>query len=276
MTSDTENNALVSASWEDELARDAEAAQEMERHSGGGNFFKTRGGILAFDGMEIKNNQIAAIILDSLLENVYYAGDFDADNPTAPYCFAHARREEDLAPHAVVREHHQDQHEVCKGCDKNKWASADKGKGKACRNTRRIGIISAGSLDTYGKFLPHTDPQDYATAPVGMLKLPVTSVKGYANFVKQIAGAHKRPLYGVYTRIKVIPDAKTQFRITFELLGMIGAAYMPTVMTRRREVMATIDTPYNLDMEDRADETMKQVADKVVAEQAAGKTKKRS
>lgn len=230
--------------WDEELAKDAEASAAQEANSGGGQFFSVKGGTLTWNDAPVPGNQMGVIILDSIFENIFYEGKFDPDNMTGPTCFAFAREDKDLTPHALVIEAENQQHDSCTGCPMNEWGSADTGKGKACKNTRRLGLIPAGTFNQAGKFEPIEDVEHFATSAVGFMKLPVTSVKGYAGYVKQIAGALKRPPHGIITKVKVVPDGKTQFKVIFEAISNLPNEVMAEVMKRRTEVKAVIDFPY--------------------------------
>jgi hypothetical protein len=234
------------ANWDEELAKQAAAAAQTEASTATGNFFSLKGGILAWNDSPMKNNEMAVIILDSVLENVYYGSDFDPDEPKGPLCFAFGREEKDMAPHADVVEAGSEQNETCHGCPMNEFGTADKGKGKACRNVRRMGLIPAGSFAKDGTFEPEEDEDAYRDAQLGFLKLPVTSVKGYAAYVKTLAASLKRPPLGVFTKITVVPDAKSQFRVTFEALGNVPNELMSAVMARKPEAVSTIDSPYKV------------------------------
>ena len=229
--------------WDEELARQAEIAAAMENSVATGQFFSLKGGILSWNDMPLPNNQMAVIILDSILENVYYADKYDPDSPQAPTCFAFGRDEATLTPHKVVVDAKTAQCDICRGCRWNEWASADTGRGKACRNTRRLALIAAGNFDANGK-LALFEKNDYETTALGFMKLPVTSIRGYAAYVKQLAGALKRPPHGVFTRIRVVPDQKTQFKVVFEPLGSIGNELIGTIIKRHEEAMPLIDFPY--------------------------------
>jgi hypothetical protein len=76
------------------------------------------------------------------------------------------------------------------------------------------------------------------------MKLPVTSVKGFAGFVKQTASVLRRPPHGLVTKIKVVPDGKDQFKVLFEAIENIPNDLMGAIMKRREEVSAVIDFPY--------------------------------
>lgn len=236
------------AKWDEELAKYATEAAKVEAAAGGGQLFSIRGGQLSWQDSHIPNNEMAVIIVDTIFENVLYEGKFDPDTMLAPTCFAFAREEGDLTPHQIVVAAGQNQStDGCKGCEHNEWGSADTGRGKACRNTRRLALLPAGTFNRNGDFELFEEENHYATATVGFLKLPVTSVKGYANMVKQVAGAMRRPPFGVIIRVSVMPDPKTQFKVNFDVLDLVPDYLMGTIMRRREEVMATIDFPYQLD-----------------------------
>lgn len=232
--------------WSEELARQAELAAGMEAGAGG-SFFSTRGGQLSYNDMPLPDNRMAVIIVDAILENVMYEGRFDPENPTPPTCFAFGRDENTMAPHPDVVAAGHAQHEQCRGCPMNEWGSAETGRGKACRNTRRLALVPAGDLDNNGHLGEMTNAEDLQTSQIGFLKLPVTSIKGYATFVKSVAGALKRPPHGIVTKVEVVPDPKTQFRVVFSPLKPLPNDLIGIVMQRREEVSKMIEQPYSLE-----------------------------
>jgi hypothetical protein len=193
--------------WDAELAKLAGAATETEKNVGaGGNMIKLQGGRLQYQGAEIPENKMRVIILDHVLHNAWYKGKFNSAVPQSPECYAFARVEEDLAPHEKSPE---PQNEQCKGCAMNEWGSADTGRGKACGNKRRLGLISESDLE------------DIMGAEVAYLHIPVTSVKGWAGYVRQLDELLKRPPLAVITEITVIPDNDTQFKVLFKMVEQI-------------------------------------------------------
>ena len=232
--------------WEKELAEQAALAMGQESATaGGGQFFSLRGGVLTFDGTAMPNNEMAVIILDGIMENVLYEGKFDPENPIAPSCFAFGRDEKEMMPHEIVV---TPKHEQCMGCPKNEWASADTGRGKACRNTRRLAMIIAGNF-IGGQFQQVQDKDHFDSAKIAYMKLPVTSVKGYAGYVKSIGGAHQRPPHGMITRVKVVPDPTSQFKVVFEALAKVPNDLMEIVMRRHRDAKDEIEFPYQPQVE---------------------------
>src|SRR3989304_573996 len=109
-------NKNLPVKWDEEMARQAQVAADMENSVATGQFFSTQGGTLSWNGMPMPNNMMAVIILDSILENVYYTGNYDPENPQGPTCFAFGRDDASLAPHKVVVENKTAQSDVCHDC----------------------------------------------------------------------------------------------------------------------------------------------------------------
>jgi len=147
-----------------------------------------------------------------------------------------------MAPHQTVVERGDAQHEKCSGCKQNVFGTADVGKGKACRNTRRLALIPAGTYEK-DKLVLFTKADQF-NASIAFLKLPVTSVKDYSVFVKQLSVLLKRPPFAMYTTISVIPDAKNQFKVVFQPTEQVPDNLIPLMLQRHDEAKATIDFPY--------------------------------
>lgn len=229
--------------WEKELAEQAQASTAMEASTAAGQFFSLKVGVLCWNGAPIEGNRMGVVIVGWLLENVYYSGRYDDSAPQAPKCFAFGLEEANMRPHGDVVKAGQAEHAACQGCPQNEWASAEQGRGKACKNTRRLALVAAGNFGKEG-FELIRDPVHFEQSAVGYLRLPVTSVKAYSAFVKQVGGVLKRPPYGVVTQVAVVPDQRTQFRVTFTAIQPLPDSLLPAVARRHKEVAAAIDFPY--------------------------------
>ena len=227
--------------WEAELAAEAEAAAKQEAGVGGGQFFSLKGGTLSLGGAPLPNDEMAVVLLDSVIENAYYEEAFDAENQSSPVCYAFGRDSDEMAPKDDVE---KKQNDTCTGCPQNEWGSADRGRGKKCGNRRRIACIPAGTLQKDGSFEAFEDPDHFTSAPVAYLRLPPTSLKSYAQYVKQIAGALKRPPSMVFTKISLVENEKTMFVVTFELLDPVPNELIPILMQRHKTEMDAIEFPY--------------------------------
>lgn len=196
--------------FEDELAKLADAGVVAERSTAGAAFMSTKGGILTYRSNPIANNTIDVVIIGSPVERLYYADRYDPTKPSGPACFALSPQATGMRPSAIVE---NPTHATCEGCPKNEWGSAPNGgKGKACRETRRILMLVPEQAET---------PEAVATAEVAALRPPVTSLKAYATYLQTIATMMRRPLAGVVTRISLVPDPRNQFRVQFDFVRKI-------------------------------------------------------
>jgi hypothetical protein len=230
------------ATWDEQLAAQAEIAAGMEQSTATGQFFSLKAGVLSWQDAPLPGNQMAVIVLDNIFETVYYEGAYDPDTPQGPVAFAFGRDQSTMTWHKNSSPEFAGK--LCAESEVCEWGSADTGRGKAARETRRLALIPAGTFDQTGRLQLIEDAEHYATTAIGFMKLPVTSVKGYAAFVKQIAGALKRPPHGVVTRVKVVPDPKSQFKVVFEPIMSAPNDLMTAIMQRHEEAKATIDFPY--------------------------------
>lgn len=235
-----ESTAL--ATWDEELAALAQEAADQEAGTGGGKFFSLRGGILSFDKNPVPNNEIPVVIVDSIIENVFYQSEFDPDNVSSPDCYAFGRDEKSMVPHEQAPAK-QDEGSGCATCPQNQWGTANKGRGKACRNRRRLALIPAGSMED-GVFTAFENPDDFLKQPLAFLNLPPTAITAYGSYVKQLLGVLKRPPMGVFTLIKLEPDPKTQVKVSFETLGSAPPEIIQILKDRRDEARQSIDKPY--------------------------------
>lgn len=215
--------------WDDELAKFAGEYKDTEDSAvQSGHFMSTRGGRLSLNGATIPGDKINIVIIDYLLENHYYEGDFDASAITSPVCFAFGRNDDEMVPHELSS---KPQCATCAACPMNVFGTASKGKGKACKNIRRIGFIPADGLD------------NPATAEMAFLKLPVTSCKNFSTYVQQLASGLKRPPFGVVTEMSIVPDPKSQFILKFKLVDKIESVDVLKELLERRKGLK-LDFPY--------------------------------
>lgn len=229
--------ANLPVSYDEELARQAEAYKSNEAASASGQFISFKGGVITYRGAQIEGNKLDVIILHSIFENAYYAQDFDPNSPQAPDCYAYGNTQEELKPHELAKHREGDDNGLCAACWANGWGSDPKGgRGKACRNTRRLAVLSAPS---------NLDVNHIQKSEVAFIKLPVTSVPTYSSHVMQIADILKKPPFGVITRLSTVPDQKSQFKVQFELIQEIKDKEMlMALMDRQKAAKSAIMFPY--------------------------------
>lgn len=245
------------------LAADAEKLAKQDRSSEG-TFFSTRSGVLALGDEVMPGNQVACIIVDSVLQNLYYPSAFDPNNKAPPICYAFTRGEpRDMQPHLESMSRDQDYFMPqnmaddgaggvivggCDTCPMAEWGSAMRngvpGRGKACKNQYRLALLPAGL------YQPHPqrrndwelgifdDAAHYATSDVIFLNVPVTSGKNFEKYRKMLRIQHARAPYGAMTRIFLTPDNNNQFTINFDLIELATPEMLEGIIPRVDELEA--------------------------------------
>lgn len=239
------SNDLVN--YNDQLAQMAAKLVQQEQITAG-TFLSAKGGTLSIGDEQLPGNQACVIALDAVAENTYYGSDYDADNPAAPICYAFGRDGEEMSPHPSMQvdlDYFKPQSSVCKDCQWNVYGSAEKGKGKACQNRRRLALIPAGfytpkrgSRDFDLEVI--TDLQHYAQADLAFVKLPVTSVKNWSKYAQQIAATMNKHPLAVVTRLFLEPDPKFQYTVHFEMLDTVPDELIPILLKRYEEAQKLI------------------------------------
>lgn len=218
--------------WDAKLAELASRATKTVASVGtGGNMIKTQGGRLNYQGADIPGNKMRVIVLAHVLHNAFYEGAFDADNPTSPICYAFGAEKSDLVPH---EQSPKIQHDQCEGCPQNEWGSANTGRGKACANKARLALISESDLQ-----------EDIAMAELAFIHVPVTSVKAWAGYVRQLDELVHRPPLAFVTEISLTPDPKNQFNMLFMLAEQIeDGAIIEQLIAKAEVAEKEITFPY--------------------------------
>lgn len=214
-TKKSTSTAIVA--WEEEMAKQAKVQATAEKVDTYNKTIGTRHGILTVDGTPIPGNTIDAVILLAVHENKWYENGFDPDNITIPDCYAFGdvNNEEDpsegMAPHEEAKNKQSD---ACEGCPLNEFGSAEKGRGKACKNIRRLICMEPSDLEG--------TPKEIMAAEMRSLSLPVTSVKNWGKYMGSVADDMSRPSWGVVTTISLVPDPKNQFAVVFEFKELVN------------------------------------------------------
>lgn len=227
--------------YEQQLLEQANVAKATEESVALGQFFQTKNGVLSYNGAPVKDNTMQVIVVDHVLENKMYplGKKFDPNSPQTPICYAFGRINEDMVPHEKAP---QPQHAQCKGCPQNEFGTSDTGQGKACKNVRRLALIPVPE-----------DADQVKDAQVAYLAPPVTSVRGWAGYVQQLANVLKRPPLGVITQVSVVPDQNTQFKVTFKCVEKIeDPAILGALLEKQKEIGANIGFPYPVIDEEEA------------------------
>jgi hypothetical protein len=227
------------------LAADAKESSALERPSVAN--ISLRAGMLSYGGEPVKGNKLAVVVLFASHLNTFYSKAWDPDNVASPDCFAMSASGNNMVPHENVAAPFSDK---CSTCAKNQWGSdvrdGKPAKGKACKETRRLVLIPSSALESV---------QDVEAAELAMLRLPVTSVKEWGNFVNTLDATLSLPYYAVVTEVTTRPDIKTQFKVVLTPTSRIATAdVLRAVMAKRTQAERIAMMPYDTSESDNAAE----------------------
>ena len=218
--------------WDEALAARMNKAKAAVAHvGGGGDWVSFKNGTITFKDNNI-GKALECIIPTFILENAYYDGAYDPNNPASPVCFAFGQDEDEMAPHEKCE---KPQAESCAACPFNEWDSGDGGRGKACKNMVRLAILPADAIEG--------DGDELASTKEAFAKVPVTSVKAWGSYVNTLASSGKPPLCFV-TEISVEPDTKSQFKLSFKAKEEIPGELIGPMLEKAEAIDAVINFPY--------------------------------
>lgn len=228
------------ALWEQDMADAAKRQAEVEKPFGNFKSISLRGGILSVDDNPVDGNELRVVVLCAAHENKFFTGRYDPNVPAVPACYAFGDLdakdpEETMKPHEEAED---PVHENCADCPNNVMGSAEQGRGKACRNVRRLALVTEDALESADAM---------KEAEIRMLSTPVTSVGNWANYVRnKLTEELERPYWAVVTKIKLVPDAKSQFKLqfTFEENVDFNDELYAALKERIKEVRSSITAPY--------------------------------
>jgi len=196
--------ALVSmADIEKQMAADARNEYDSEKTGGGGLQIGIRGSEFRMNGEDL-GDEMDVVVVATAYEHAWYDSAYNPDDPQPPACFAIGEDEDDLAPHA---DSPNPQADSCADCELNEWGSSETGRGKACKNSRRLALLAAGE-------------DGIALGEMPTIKVPPASLRNYSGYAKRSTKTTGRPTYGLITKIGFDETADYE-TLTFELAGKI-------------------------------------------------------
>lgn len=204
-----QNTALSTTSWEERMAAMAQTAGEREPLNGGNAWLSVGNDGNFHYGDDVLGDSIDVVVLDFAFDNAYYEEAYDPDNPATPACFALSREEGEQGPHEDSPEPQAD---TCEECWANQFGSAERGKGKACKNSRRLAVIAVD------------EEQDYTVSSdseMAFVRLAPTSLKYWKSYVSKLTRVTGLPPMGVVTNLTLHPLPK----------GQAGYYVQPTMVT---------------------------------------------
>lgn len=179
------STALVN--YEEQLKRELGGlARQVEPPSS--NKISTKGKLFTLPGGQSNPGPMSVIVLDWVAVNMIYKGGYNPNVRQPPLCWAIGKNLDELKPSAGVKE---PQGTECATCPKNQWQSGQNGKGKACKNQRRLIVIGEN-------FKSGDEPMSLYVSPTGL--------KGWNAYVKRLAQEHSKLPVQVVTSIGFDPQ----------------------------------------------------------------------
>jgi hypothetical protein len=180
-------------------------------------------------GEEKLGNIINVVILADIFDHAYYDRPYDPDVISPPACFAINTSNSDLAPSNTSP---TPQAENCNVCPMNEFGSSQNGKGKACRNGRRLLIAAT----TNG--VPDLNN-------LAIINLAPTSLKAYARYAKGLATVKKLPIWAVITTLS-FDDDSTWPQIVPTFNGVLDGQYINSIAPMLPEMINAVSVPYDI------------------------------
>lgn len=221
-------NALVR--WDEELAKHAKAEAAAETVQAASISLKA--GVMTYREQPIAGNKLDCIIIGAMRENQYFPERYDPNNIQPPLCWALSVEPEGMGPDPdLVTEA---QATSCNDCPKFEWGTdPNGGRGKACKEKRRLALLPVSALK-----------DGVLQAEMALLTVPVMSVANWSAYVNKLKAAVDRPAWAVITTVAVVPDPRSQFRITFNMAGMVEESMLGDLLRKKSEAEAMLRAPY--------------------------------
>lgn len=153
------------------------------------NKISTKGKVFTLPDGKSSPGPLNAVVLDWVSLNVYYPGAYSATNRTGPACFAIGKVIEELTPSDSAPQKQSATN--CADCPKNQWGTGVGGKGKACKNQRRLVLVEPNFTDK--------------SAPMSLYVSP-TGLKSWNEYVRRLAVEQEALPVQVVTQITFDPN----------------------------------------------------------------------
>jgi hypothetical protein len=212
---------------EQEMA--AEAKADAARFQQGVPRISFQGGVISIDKQKVKDNKLTVAIVEAVFGKAYYPGEFDPSTPQTPTCYAfHPTDQSAMSPHDAAPEK---QAEKCLGCQWNRFGTADRGRGKRCKDEVRL-------MCTVGE----TDPESIAAGEFRMASIPPGSLKNWGNYLKKLrdSGTSVR---GVMTEIS-LEAFQGAYKLDFKAVGKLEDASFFALKEKRESAVEEMMQPY--------------------------------
>lgn len=182
----SEANALVA--YEEQLKAEL-AALAGTTEPPSSNKISTKGKVFTLPDGTSSANPLNVVVLHFVAYNSYYTAAWNPNVRAKPACWSIGRVLDDMVPSDKVP---KPQHTDCKTCPKGQFGSAPNGgKGKACKNVRRLLVLPVG-------FTENTEPMTLEVSPTGL--------KSWNKYIDRLKKEFAMAPLQVVTEVKFDPN----------------------------------------------------------------------
>ena len=175
----------------------------------------TKTGFVLPDGTE--TDTINAVIVEFVSTNSLFETVYDPNNPQPPGCFAVGFEPNSLKPVAASP---NKQCDSCTECPMNVFGTATTGRGKACKNSRLLALMSADAAEN--------------DSPLWTYSVPPTGLPYFDRYVNTLASKHRTVPVGVVTEI-TLEDCGTYLSPRFRIVRPLSPKELAPYMESREE-----------------------------------------
>lgn len=151
-------------------------AQRERVEAPSGTRISTKGKVFTLPDGTVSNGPLSLVILDWRITHAYYTGIYDPAKPRSPDCWALSNTVACAPDPLKVK---APKHSECTSCPFNEYGTAATGRGKACKETRRLAVVP-----------PDAKPGDMPF----LLEVSPTGIKSFESLVYALAGRGLTPL----------------------------------------------------------------------------------
>lgn len=222
--------------WDEKFAKYAKDQKaQVANINAGGIGISFNPGIINVGGVSV-GNKLEVIILGFCAHNKFYKEKYNSSEKTPPDCYAFSMiyDDPDMKPHASSADKQADS---CAECEHNEFGSAENGRGKACGNALRLGVLLSKDIE---------DSDSIAGLDIATAGVSPTNSKYYKAYTESLEEEHQRPVWAAITEITSNPDPTTQIRLEFKLVELIEDVEVIEALEKRfLKVQDTLQQPYS-------------------------------
>ncbi len=142
-----------------------------------GYMINTKAKVFTLPDGSASDGPLICVVLDWVTANTYFEGVYNPKNIKPPVCWAIGK---DVKTVAASKQAPKPQSDLCKDCKQNEWESAPGGgKGKACKNTRRLLVVPLNATED-------TSPWILSCSP--------TALKHFDKYVNTLSDTGTHPI----------------------------------------------------------------------------------